>query len=88
MTLSELLGFESSSIYNWISGQSFLWAIGSSLAQTIFDGGPHPATSKAAVGNYDRPSAIAKPYWMPSNKWKTISSPCASSNAKQSKSAP
>jgi outer membrane protein TolC len=36
-----------------IGWQSFLWAVGSSLAQTIFDGGRRRATSDAALANYD-----------------------------------
>jgi outer membrane protein TolC len=48
-----LLGFESSSIHNWMGWQSFLWAVGSSVAQTIFDAGRRRATSEAALANYD-----------------------------------
>ncbi len=53
VTLNALLGFESSSIRNFGGWQSFLWAVGSSLAQTIFDGGRRRATSEAALANYD-----------------------------------
>ena len=53
VTLNALLGFESSSIRNLGGWQSFLWAVGSSLAQTIFDGGRRRATSEAALANYD-----------------------------------
>jgi NodT family efflux transporter outer membrane factor (OMF) lipoprotein len=53
VTLNALLGFESSSIRNWVGWQSFLWAVGSSLAQTIFDGGRRRATSEAALASYD-----------------------------------
>jgi NodT family efflux transporter outer membrane factor (OMF) lipoprotein len=53
VTLGALLGFESSSMRNLISGQSFLWAVGSSLAQTIFDGGRRRAASEVALANYD-----------------------------------
>ena len=53
ITLNALLGFESSSIRNLPGWQSFLWAVGSSLAQTIFDGGRRRATSDAALANYD-----------------------------------
>ena len=53
VTLNALLGFESSSIRNLMGWQSFLWAVGSSLAQTIFDGGRRRATSEAALANYD-----------------------------------
>jgi NodT family efflux transporter outer membrane factor (OMF) lipoprotein len=53
VTLDALLGFESSSIRNFGGWQSFLWAVGSSVAQTIFDGGRRRATSEAALANYD-----------------------------------
>jgi NodT family efflux transporter outer membrane factor (OMF) lipoprotein len=53
VTLNALLGFESSSIHNWMGWQSFLWAVGSSVAQTIFDAGRRSATSEAALANYD-----------------------------------
>ena len=53
VTLNALLGFESSSINKWMGWQSFLWAVGSSLTQTIFDGGRRRATSEAALANYD-----------------------------------
>ncbi len=44
VTLNAFFGFESSSIHNFAGWQSFLWAVGSSLAQTIFDGGRRRAT--------------------------------------------
>jgi NodT family efflux transporter outer membrane factor (OMF) lipoprotein len=53
VTLNALLGFESSSIRNFGDWQSFLWAVGSSVAQTIFDAGRRRATSEAALANYD-----------------------------------
>jgi NodT family efflux transporter outer membrane factor (OMF) lipoprotein len=53
VTLNALLGFESSSIRNLGGWQSFLWAVGSSLAQTVFDGGRRQATSEAALASYD-----------------------------------
>jgi NodT family efflux transporter outer membrane factor (OMF) lipoprotein len=53
VTLNALFGFESSSIHNLMGWQSFLWAVGSSVAQTIFDAGRRRATSEAALANYD-----------------------------------
>jgi NodT family efflux transporter outer membrane factor (OMF) lipoprotein len=53
VTLNALLGFESSSLRNFGGWQSFLWAVGSSVAQTIFDGGRRRATSEAALASYD-----------------------------------
>src|SRR5215510_11112037 len=53
VTLSALFGFESSSFRNLGGWQSFLWAVGSSVAQTVFDGGRRRANSEAALANYD-----------------------------------
>jgi NodT family efflux transporter outer membrane factor (OMF) lipoprotein len=53
VTLNALFGLESSSVHNFGSWQSFLWAVGSSVAQTIFDAGRRRATSEAALANYD-----------------------------------
>jgi NodT family efflux transporter outer membrane factor (OMF) lipoprotein len=53
VTLNALFGFESSSIRNLAGWQSFLWAVGSSVAQTIFDAGRRRATSEAALASYD-----------------------------------
>jgi NodT family efflux transporter outer membrane factor (OMF) lipoprotein len=53
VTLNALFGFESSSIHNLAGWQSFLWAVGSSVAQTVFDAGRRRATSEAALANYD-----------------------------------
>jgi len=53
VTLSPLFGFESSSFRNLRGWQSFLWAVGSSVAQTVFDGGRRRANSEAALANYD-----------------------------------
>ena len=53
VTLNALLGFESNSIRSFGGWQSALWAVGSSLAQTVFDGGRRRATSEAALANYD-----------------------------------
>ena len=53
VTLNALFGFESNSIRNFGDWQSFLWAVGSSLAQTVFDAGRRRATSEAALASYD-----------------------------------
>jgi NodT family efflux transporter outer membrane factor (OMF) lipoprotein len=53
VVLSASVGFEGSSIKNWLQASSLLWAVGSSLAQTIYDGGRRRATSEAAFANYD-----------------------------------
>jgi NodT family efflux transporter outer membrane factor (OMF) lipoprotein len=46
-------GFEGDSITNWLTWPSLFWAVGPSLAETLFDGGRRRATSTAARANYD-----------------------------------
>jgi NodT family efflux transporter outer membrane factor (OMF) lipoprotein len=53
VTLNALLGFGSNSLRNLVGWQSFLWSVGSSLAQTIFDGGRRRAVSEAALASFD-----------------------------------
>jgi NodT family efflux transporter outer membrane factor (OMF) lipoprotein len=53
VTLGGTAGFEGSSILNWLAWPSRLWAVGPTLAQTLFDGGRRRATSDAALANYD-----------------------------------
>jgi NodT family efflux transporter outer membrane factor (OMF) lipoprotein len=51
--LSASAGFEGDSIANWFAWPSRFWAVGPSLAETLFDGGRRRATSTAARANYD-----------------------------------
>jgi NodT family efflux transporter outer membrane factor (OMF) lipoprotein len=53
IVLSATGGFEGDSVTNWFNWPSRFWAVGPSLAQTIFDGGRRRATSQAALANYD-----------------------------------
>src|SRR6202041_1824503 len=46
-------GLEGDSITNWFTWPSRFWAVGPSLAETLFDGGRRRATSTAARANYD-----------------------------------
>ena len=46
-------GFESGSIVNWLSWPSRLWAVGPSVAETIFDAGRRRAASDSAAASYD-----------------------------------
>jgi NodT family efflux transporter outer membrane factor (OMF) lipoprotein len=46
-------GFEGDSITNWFTWPSRFWAVGPSMAETLFDGGRRRATSTAARANYD-----------------------------------
>ena len=51
--LTGTAGFESGQASNWISAPSLLWAVGSSAALTVFDGGLHRAQSAQAHAAYD-----------------------------------
>ncbi len=53
LLLSATGGFESRRAATWLSGPSFLWAVGSGLVQTIFDGGRRRALSDQAQAAYD-----------------------------------
>jgi NodT family efflux transporter outer membrane factor (OMF) lipoprotein len=53
VTLSGSAGFEGSSILNWLNWPSRFWAVGPSLAQTLFDAGRRRAGSDAAIAGYD-----------------------------------
>jgi NodT family efflux transporter outer membrane factor (OMF) lipoprotein len=53
LMLNASVGFEGSSFGNWLNAPSLLWAVGTSLTQTIFDGGRRRATSEAARASYD-----------------------------------
>ena len=53
VTLGASAGLEGDSITNWFIWPSRFWAVGPSLAETLFDGGRRRATSTAARANYD-----------------------------------
>lgn len=53
VTLSATGGFEGSSILNWFAWPSRFWAVGPSLAETLFDAGRRRAGSDAAIAAYD-----------------------------------
>jgi len=51
--LSAALGLEGSKITNWLNWPSRLWAVGPSVAQTLFDGGRRRAVLQESTANYD-----------------------------------
>src|ERR1700690_2019738 len=53
VTLGASAGIEGSSILNWLNWPSRFWAVGPSLAQTLFDAGRRRAGSDVAVAGYD-----------------------------------
>jgi NodT family efflux transporter outer membrane factor (OMF) lipoprotein len=46
-------GFEGGTPLNWLSWPSRLWAVGPSVAETIFDAGRRRAVSESAAASYD-----------------------------------
>jgi NodT family efflux transporter outer membrane factor (OMF) lipoprotein len=66
ITLGASAGYESISLANLISGPSFMWSLGATAAQTLFDGGLRNATVEqfraahnAAVANYRQAALTA-----------------------------
>jgi len=53
VTLGASAGFEGTSILNWLNWPSRFWAVGPSLAETLFDAGRRRAGSDAAMAGYD-----------------------------------
>lgn len=53
VTLGASAGFEGQSILNWLNWPSRFWAVGPSLAETLFDAGRRRAGSDAAIAGYD-----------------------------------
>jgi NodT family efflux transporter outer membrane factor (OMF) lipoprotein len=52
ITLSGSAGYQSSSLGNLVSGPSLFWSVGSTLAQTLFDGGKRRAVTEQARAIY------------------------------------
>jgi NodT family efflux transporter outer membrane factor (OMF) lipoprotein len=46
-------GFDATSIANWFTWPSRLWAVGPEMSQTLFDAGRRRAVSESATANYD-----------------------------------
>jgi NodT family efflux transporter outer membrane factor (OMF) lipoprotein len=53
VVLSATAGFESNTVADWFSWPSRFWAVGPSIAETLFDGGRRRASSQAAQATYD-----------------------------------
>jgi NodT family efflux transporter outer membrane factor (OMF) lipoprotein len=53
LSLSASAGFEGSSLMNWLTWPSRLWAVGPTMSQTLFDGGRRRSTSDATLAAYD-----------------------------------
>jgi NodT family efflux transporter outer membrane factor (OMF) lipoprotein len=57
VSLNGLTGVEGTSPANWFDWPSLLWAVGTSVSETVFDGGRRDAKTDAARADYD--AAIA-----------------------------
>jgi NodT family efflux transporter outer membrane factor (OMF) lipoprotein len=53
LSLSAVGGFEGSSLLNLFSASSYMWAIGPTLSQTLFDAGRRRAVVEGAGASYD-----------------------------------
>jgi NodT family efflux transporter outer membrane factor (OMF) lipoprotein len=53
ITLSSSAGFASSSLSNWLSWPGHVWALGSAIAQTVYDGGLRGAQVDEARATYE-----------------------------------
>jgi NodT family efflux transporter outer membrane factor (OMF) lipoprotein len=53
LLLTAMGGFEGNNPVNWLSWPSRLWAVGPSVAQTIFDAGRRRAVAESAAASYD-----------------------------------
>jgi NodT family efflux transporter outer membrane factor (OMF) lipoprotein len=51
--LNAAAGFESQTIADWFTWPSRFWAVGPTIAETLFDAGRRRANSQAAQANYD-----------------------------------
>jgi NodT family efflux transporter outer membrane factor (OMF) lipoprotein len=53
LLITAIGGFEGNTPVDWLTWPSRLWAVGPTLAQTIFDAGRRRATSESAAASYD-----------------------------------
>lgn len=53
LSLSAVGGFEGSSLLNLFSASSYMWAVGPTLSQTLFDAGRRRALAEGASASYD-----------------------------------
>ena len=53
VSLSAVLGMEGHSIASWLTWPARFWAVGPSMAETVFDAGRRRAASESALASYD-----------------------------------
>lgn len=57
LTISPIIGFQSTQTANWLSAPNLFWAIGPALTETLFDAGLHEAQLNAARAKLDESAA-------------------------------
>lgn len=60
LTLSPIIGFQSTQTANWLSAPNLFWAIGPALTATLFDAGRHEAQLDAAHAKLNESAAQYK----------------------------
>ena len=53
LNLAAVAGLEGSSLLNWFNWPSRFWAVGSTMSETLFDGGRRRATTESTRAGYD-----------------------------------
>jgi NodT family efflux transporter outer membrane factor (OMF) lipoprotein len=72
-------GLQSTSAAEWFNWPSRVWSLGTSLTETIFDGGSRRAAVRQFQAAYDATVAIiGRPCSSHSSRWRTISPPFGS----------
>lgn len=57
LSISAFGGFESTAISTLINGSNYIWGVGPTLSQTLFDAGRRGAVSQQALAQYDETTA-------------------------------
>lgn len=57
LTISPVIGFQSTQTANWLSAPNLFWAVGPALTATLFDAGLHEAQLRAARARLDEAAA-------------------------------
>ncbi len=57
LNIAALAGFESTAISTLINGSNYIWGVGPTLSQTLFDAGRRRSVSQQALAQYDETTA-------------------------------
>jgi NodT family efflux transporter outer membrane factor (OMF) lipoprotein len=58
LTISPIIGFQSTGASNWLSAPNLFWAVGPALTATLFDAGAHEAGLTMARAKLDESAAV------------------------------